>query len=214
MSVPGAVDRATGIIGGIAQFPYIHGFSWYDKLASYGLPFVPWKWCQLCRFERTLATRARKCCLCCHWYWYWRGLDSMVGCNRVSTIWVGNLGICSCPSLLRHWEIGRLLASNRRLVRSVQASTDSQDQWKENSSSCGYRRWNLPSSYWTNELNRPRGCSISNISLIRMWLVWGAPSAKILTLSVASARSDCLLCQSLWRIFGVPRDLACTYQGE
>ena len=38
MSVPGAVDRATGIIGGISAVPYIHGFSWYDKLASYDLP--------------------------------------------------------------------------------------------------------------------------------------------------------------------------------
>ena len=28
MSVPGAVDRATGIIGGISAVPYIHGFSW------------------------------------------------------------------------------------------------------------------------------------------------------------------------------------------
>ena len=38
MSVPGAVDRKTGTIGGISAVPYIHGFSWYDKLASYGLP--------------------------------------------------------------------------------------------------------------------------------------------------------------------------------
>lgn len=38
MSVPGAVDRKTGTIGGISAVPYIHGFSWYDKLASYELP--------------------------------------------------------------------------------------------------------------------------------------------------------------------------------
>ena len=38
MSVPGAVDRNTGTIGGISAVPYIHGFSWYDKLASYELP--------------------------------------------------------------------------------------------------------------------------------------------------------------------------------
>ena len=38
MSVPGAVDRKTGMIGGISAVPYIHGFSWYDKLASYELP--------------------------------------------------------------------------------------------------------------------------------------------------------------------------------
>ena len=38
MSVPGAVDRETGVIGGISAVPYIHGFSWYDKLASYDLP--------------------------------------------------------------------------------------------------------------------------------------------------------------------------------
>ena len=38
MSVPGAVDQKTGMIGGISAVPYIHGFSWYDKLASYELP--------------------------------------------------------------------------------------------------------------------------------------------------------------------------------
>ena len=38
MSVPGAVNRKTGTIGGISTVPYIHGFSWYDKLASYELP--------------------------------------------------------------------------------------------------------------------------------------------------------------------------------
>ncbi|MGT2716402.1 ROK family protein [Streptococcus respiraculi] len=37
-SVPGAVNRETGIIEGISAIPYIHGFSWYDKLAIYGIP--------------------------------------------------------------------------------------------------------------------------------------------------------------------------------
>lgn len=37
-SVPGAVNRETGVIEGISAIPYIHGFSWYDKLATYGVP--------------------------------------------------------------------------------------------------------------------------------------------------------------------------------
>lgn len=37
-SVPGAVNRETGVIEGFSAISYIHGFSWYDQLATYGLP--------------------------------------------------------------------------------------------------------------------------------------------------------------------------------
>ncbi|KXT78956.1 ROK family protein [Streptococcus sp. DD13] len=38
ISVPGSVDPHTGVIGGISAVPYIHGFSWYEKLAQYSFP--------------------------------------------------------------------------------------------------------------------------------------------------------------------------------
>lgn len=37
-SFPGAIDQETGEIQGLSAVPYIHGFSWYDKLSDYGLP--------------------------------------------------------------------------------------------------------------------------------------------------------------------------------
>ena len=40
MSVPGAVNPESYVIGGYSAVPYIHGFSWKDRLASYGLPLV------------------------------------------------------------------------------------------------------------------------------------------------------------------------------
>lgn len=38
LSVPGAVNQATGVIEGFSAVPYIHGFSWYQALERYGLP--------------------------------------------------------------------------------------------------------------------------------------------------------------------------------
>ena len=40
MSVPGAVNPESYVIGGYSAVPYIHGFSWKEKLAVYGLPVV------------------------------------------------------------------------------------------------------------------------------------------------------------------------------
>lgn len=38
MSVPGAVNQASGVIEGYSAVPYIHGFSWYETLEDYHLP--------------------------------------------------------------------------------------------------------------------------------------------------------------------------------
>lgn len=38
LSFPGAIDQETGQIQGLSAVPYIHGFSWYETLSSYGLP--------------------------------------------------------------------------------------------------------------------------------------------------------------------------------
>ena len=38
MSMPGAVNQETGVIEGISGVPYVHGFSWYDKLSHYQIP--------------------------------------------------------------------------------------------------------------------------------------------------------------------------------
>ena len=128
MSVPGAVDRATGIIGGISAVPYIHGFSWYDKLASYGLPVRLENDANCVGLSELLAHPELENAACVV---IGTGIGGALILNgrlhRGKHYLGGEFGymLLSEPAeTLGNWS---LLASTGSLVRSVQASTDSKD---------------------------------------------------------------------------------------
>ena len=128
MSVPGAVDRETGIIGGISAVPYIHGFSWYDKLASYGLPIHLENDANCVGLSELLAHPELENAACVV---VGTGIGGAMILNgrlhRGKHHLGGEFGymLLSEPAeTLGNWS---LLASTGSLVRSVQASTGSQD---------------------------------------------------------------------------------------
>ena len=128
MSVPGAVDRATGIIGGISAVPYIHGFSWYDKLASYDLPIHLENDANCVGLSELLAHPELENAACVV---VGTGIGGAMIFNgrlhRGKHQLGGEFGymLLSEPAeTLGNWS---LLASTGSLVRSVQASTGSQD---------------------------------------------------------------------------------------
>ena len=128
MSVPGAVDRETGIIGGISAVPYIHGFSWYDKLASYGLPIHLENDANCVGLSELLAHPELENAACVV---VGTGIGGAMilngGLHRGKHHLGGEFGymLLSEPAeTLGNWS---LLASTGSLVRSVQASTGSQD---------------------------------------------------------------------------------------
>ena len=128
MSVPGAVDRETGIIGGFSAVPYIHGFSWYDKLASYGLPIHLENDANCVGLSELLAHPELENAACVV---VGTGIGGAMILNgrlhRGKHPLGGEFGymLLSEPAeTLGNWS---LLASTGSLVRFVQASTGSQD---------------------------------------------------------------------------------------
>ena len=125
MSVPGAVDRETGIIGGISAVPYIHGFSWYDKLASYGLPLHLENDANCVGLSELLAHPELENAACVV---VGTGIGGAMILNsrlhRGKHHLGGECGYMLLSETLGNWS---LLASTGSLVRSIQARTGSQD---------------------------------------------------------------------------------------